>query len=153
MRALLWLCSFGWRRLRQPVWWRTRHLRAQFWHLFAWSAWAQPDIVVASTTVEGAGLASVQLVGVGPTSHCFWRARQEKALLWPLFATSSGAQPATVVSGPTGRGRCFGLYSFRGRELSQRLCWRIRQLWALLWLLFVWSACCPASHCGGGHYR
>jgi hypothetical protein len=49
---------------------RARHLRAQFWLLFSCSAWAQSSTVMASTTGEGAGLASVPLIGVVPASHC-----------------------------------------------------------------------------------
>jgi hypothetical protein len=45
-------------------------LMALLWPLFAWSPWAEPFTVVADTTVEGASLAFVRLVGVGPGSHC-----------------------------------------------------------------------------------
>jgi hypothetical protein len=80
--------------------------------------------VVAGTTGEGAALASVRFVGVGSASHCgdgyerrgrcsglcslgrrgpiqplCLRARQLRALLWPLFHRSAWAQPATVVAG------------------------------------------------------
>jgi hypothetical protein len=34
-------------------------VRALLWPLLPWSAWAQPATVVAGTTDEGAGLASV----------------------------------------------------------------------------------------------
>jgi hypothetical protein len=34
------------------------------------SAWAQPATVLATTIVEGTGLASVRLFGVGSDSHC-----------------------------------------------------------------------------------
>jgi hypothetical protein len=44
---------------------RSRQVRALRWPLFAWSAWAQPEIVVACTKVEGADLASVCSIGVG----------------------------------------------------------------------------------------
>jgi sugar phosphate permease len=40
-------------------------MRALLWFLFVSSAWAQAATVVAVTTVEGAGLASVLLAGVG----------------------------------------------------------------------------------------
>jgi hypothetical protein len=44
-------------------------VRPLFWPLFARSAWAQPDTVVAGTTVEGTTLAYVLFVGVGTASH------------------------------------------------------------------------------------
>jgi hypothetical protein len=55
---------------RQTLCWRARQVRALLWPLFVLSAWAQPATVVADTTGEGAVLASVRLVGVGPASHC-----------------------------------------------------------------------------------
>jgi hypothetical protein len=64
------LCSLGRRGLSQPLWWRARHVRALICPLFARSALAQPDTVVAGTTGEGAALATVRLVGVGSASHC-----------------------------------------------------------------------------------
>jgi hypothetical protein len=45
-------------------------VRALLWPLFSRIAWAKPVTVVAGTTVEGAALASVPLVGVGPASDC-----------------------------------------------------------------------------------
>jgi hypothetical protein len=42
----------------------------QFWVLFDLSAWGQPTPVVADTTVDGAALPSVRLVGVGSARHC-----------------------------------------------------------------------------------
>jgi hypothetical protein len=53
-------------------------MRAMLWPLYAWSACAQPDTVLAGTTFEGAAMASVRL--------------------------SSSAQPASVVAGTTGEG-------------------------------------------------
>jgi hypothetical protein len=69
MRELLWLCPLGRRGLSQPLMWRAQ-LRAVIWPLSSRSAWAQPATVVAGTTVEGAALASVRLVGVVSTCHC-----------------------------------------------------------------------------------
>jgi hypothetical protein len=144
---------------------------------------------VAGLTVECAPLAAVLSVGGGSASHwcgsddrrgrCFclcsvgrrglsqpplWRERQERALLWPLFAWWARAQPATVVVGTTGEGaslasvpsvglgsashcggghdscwRCSGHCSLGRRRLSQPLVWRGRQLSALLWPLFARS--------------
>jgi hypothetical protein len=54
----------------QPLWWQARQARALFWPLFARTAWSHPATVVADTTGEGAALASVRFVGVGPGSHC-----------------------------------------------------------------------------------
>jgi hypothetical protein len=81
--------------------------------LFASSAWAQSATVVVGTTVEDAVLASVRLtawaqpanvVSVttfedallplfdcrrGPNQPLWWRARNVRALLMPLFARSA----------------------------------------------------------------
>jgi hypothetical protein len=64
------LCSIGRRGLSQPLWWRTRQVRALLWPLFARSAWSQLATVVSDTKGEDAALASVRLSGVGSTSHC-----------------------------------------------------------------------------------
>jgi hypothetical protein len=102
--------------------------------------------VVADTTGEGAALASVRLVGVGPASHCggghnrrgrcsglcslrkhgfkqapWWRARQVRALLWPLFPRSAWAQPSTVVAVTTGEGAA--LASVRSVGVSSASHW------------------------------
>jgi hypothetical protein len=45
-------------------------VRALLWPLFALSAWAHTDTVVAGKSGEGTSLASVSLAGVGPASHC-----------------------------------------------------------------------------------
>ena len=42
---------------------------ALLWPVISWSAWSQPDTLEADTTVECAALASVRLVGLGPSSH------------------------------------------------------------------------------------
>jgi hypothetical protein len=44
-------------------------VRLLLWHLFGWSAWAQTATGVAVTTVEGAALASVRLLGMVSDSH------------------------------------------------------------------------------------
>jgi hypothetical protein len=179
------LSSFGRRGIIQPLRWRERQVRGLFLPLFAWSAWAQPATVVAGTSGEGASLATVRSIGVGSASHCggghdrrehcsglysFHRRRLLRALLWPLFALSWWAQPATVMEGTTGegagldtvrsvvvdsashcgggnyrRGRCSGLCSLGRRGHSQLLRWRARQLRELLWLLIAWSAGAQAA--------
>ena len=48
---------------------RVSLVRALLLPLFARSARAQPAIMVADTTGEGAALASVRFVGVFPASH------------------------------------------------------------------------------------
>jgi hypothetical protein len=58
------------------------------------------------------GLCSIDLRGL--SQPLFWRARQVRALLWPLFARSAWAQPSPVLAS--------------------------RQVWALLWPLFARSA-------------
>jgi hypothetical protein len=63
------LCSLGRHGLSQPLWRHGRHVRTLLWPLFAWSAWAQPDTVVAGTAIKGADLASVRLFGMGSASH------------------------------------------------------------------------------------
>jgi hypothetical protein len=70
--------------------------------------------VVAGTTVEGASLGSVRLFCVGSASH-------------------SGG-------GHDWLGHCSGLFSLVRRGLSQPLCWRTRQVRALLWPLLAWWA-------------
>jgi hypothetical protein len=72
---------------------------------------ATVDVV---TTGEGAILASVPSVGVGTANHC--------------------------VGGNDRLKRCSGLCSLGRRGLSQLLCWRARQLRALLSPLFARSA-------------
>ena len=49
--------------------WPARHVRALLWRLFAWSAWAQPAAVLASTTGEGVGMPSVRLFGLASAIH------------------------------------------------------------------------------------
>jgi hypothetical protein len=132
---------------------------------FAWSAWTQPPTVLADTTGEGAALASCSLGRCGHSQPLGWRARQFRALIWPVFDRSAWAQPATVVSitkfeggplasvpsvgvgsgkhcggGHDGRGRCSGLCSLHRRGLRQPLWWWARHVRALLWPLFVRSA-------------
>jgi hypothetical protein len=134
-------------------------VRAMLWPLLSQSAWAQPATRVAGTTVEGAALASVLLVGVGSASHkvggqdrlrhcsglCSlgrlghnqplgWHRRKVRALLWSLFAWSGG--------------------------IIEPLSWRARQMRGLDWLLFAQVAWAHQitlasvrrglSHCGGG---
>jgi hypothetical protein len=45
-------------------------VKVLLWPLSARSAWDQTTTVVAGTTVEGAVLASVRLVGAWSDSHC-----------------------------------------------------------------------------------
>jgi hypothetical protein len=117
------LCSLGRRGLSQPLWWRIRQVRELLWPQFAWSACAQLETVVAGTKCEGAALASVRLFGIDSASHCsgghdrcgrcsglcslvrrglsqplWWRSQQVRALLWPVFARSAWAQPASVLA-------------------------------------------------------
>jgi hypothetical protein len=68
-----------------------------------WSAWAQPTTAVAGTTGKGAALASsLDLRGI--SKPLWWRARQVRTLLWPLFDRSAWAQPPTVEAGTTVEG-------------------------------------------------
>ena len=110
-------------------------MRALLCHPFALSAWSQPATVVAGTSGEGDAMASVRWFGVGSASHCvggyevesgalasvrlvgigsasqFWRIRQLRVPLWPLFHRSVLDQPASVLAGTTGEG--VALASFR----------------------------------------
>jgi hypothetical protein len=70
LTALMWTLFARQRGLSQPLWWRTRQVRLLLWPLFGGSSWTQPATVEAYTTVEGAALASVRLVGVGQVSQC-----------------------------------------------------------------------------------
>jgi hypothetical protein len=128
-RALLWTLIDRSARAQPALWCRARQLRALLWPLFSRSEWAHPATAVAGTTCHFAALSSVRLYGVGPASHygggndgrgrcsglcllgwrvlsqpLWWRKRQVKALLWPLFAWSAWAQPATLVAVTTGEG-------------------------------------------------
>jgi hypothetical protein len=118
--GLLSLCR---RRISQALWFWTRHLVALLWPLYARSAWAQAATALVGTTAEGTDLDSVHLVMVGSATHCGGghdclgycsdlfslgrrghrqklrcRARQMRALLWPLFARSAWTQKLTVVA-------------------------------------------------------
>jgi hypothetical protein len=80
--------------------------------------------MVACTTSEGGALSS--LFGRrGLSQPLWWRAREMRALLWPLFDRSAWDLPVTVVAGTR----------IDGAELDS-----VR-------LVSVGSA----SHCGGGH--
>jgi hypothetical protein len=114
-------------------------VRAPLWPLFHRSAGAQTGSVLAGTTGEGAALTSVRSVGVGSASPCGGG------------ATGEGASLASVhsVGGGSGRhcggvydwcGRCSGLFWIVRRGLSLPLWWRARQVMALMWPLFFWSA-------------
>jgi hypothetical protein len=60
--------------------------------------------VVAGRKVEGSVLASVPSFGVGSLQALWWRARQVRAMLWPLLARSACAQPTSVLAGTKGVG-------------------------------------------------
>jgi hypothetical protein len=131
----------------QPVTvWRARQVREHFWPLFSWSAWVQPASEVAGLTGVCAALASVRSVGINTTTHCvvgqvwlgrfyglcslglralrqplWWRARQVRTLLWPLFSRSAWEQPATVVAGTSGESAAVASFSIGRRGLSRSL--------------------------------
>ena len=63
------LCSLGRRGLNQPLCWRARNLKAQFYPLFDQLVYALAATVVAGDTYEGASLVSVRSAGVGSVSH------------------------------------------------------------------------------------
>jgi hypothetical protein len=66
-----------------------------------WSTWAQPTTVVTGTTGEGAALAYARSVGVGSAFHC--------------------------GGGHNRRPLCSGLCSLRRHGLSKQLSWGTRQ--------------------------
>ena len=90
----------------QPLWWRARQLRALLWPLFALSAWDQPATVVADMTIEGTTLTSNSSFG----NHC--------------------------CGGHVSCGGRLGLSSIGRSGHTQPLCWRARQVMALLYPLF-----------------
>jgi hypothetical protein len=59
----------------------------------------------------------------GLSQPLLWRKRQIIAVLWPLFACSAWAQPATVEAGTTDEGAALDC-SFVRRGLSHLLWWR-----------------------------
>ena len=61
------------------------------WSLIARSAWAEPATVVASTTVDGAALASVSSVGVGSASHLVVGMTVESAALASVLSVGVGS--------------------------------------------------------------
>jgi small ligand-binding sensory domain FIST len=71
-------------------------VRSQLCRLFAWSAWAKPDTMVVGTTVEGAGLASVRLYGVGSVNVVADTTRKGAGLASVRLA---GVGSVTVVAG------------------------------------------------------
>jgi hypothetical protein len=167
-------------------------MRAPSWPLLHLSEWALTASVLAGTTGEVAAWASVRSIGVDSASPCgggttgddvslvsissvgsdrqWWRARQVRALFWPLFDRSSWAQPDTLMEGTTGvgaalasfrsfgvgsdnhcggghysSGRCSGLRTFVRRGLSQPLGRLDRQVRSLLRPLFAWLAWTQAA--------
>ena len=144
--------SLGRRELSQPERWLARQVMARLFPLFDRSAWAQPAIILADTSDEGAAVASVRLVDVGSASHyggdregsgrfsglCYlgrrvlnhplcWLTAQLTALLWPLLSRSDKAKPATAVAGATDESAALA---------------SVRSVGVL-----------PASHCGVGQVR
>jgi hypothetical protein len=89
-------------------------VRARLWPDFAREAWAQLATVMADTTGVGAAIASVVSDGVGSASH--------------------------RGGGHDRWGRCSVLCSLGWCWHSQPLGRRGRNLRALLWPLFTWSA-------------
>jgi hypothetical protein len=93
------LCSLSRRGIRQPLWWRERHLRAQLWPLFARAARAQPAYVLADTKGEGAPLAYVLSLGVGSCSPCGVGTTDEVVAWASVFSART-----PLVAGRTGEG-------------------------------------------------
>jgi hypothetical protein len=171
------LCSLGRRGFSQPLLLRTRKLRALFWPLFAWSSWAQPATVEAGAKSEIVALASIRSICVVSTSHCcgrhdrrgrcfglcslgrrgliqplWWRIRQVKALLWPLFDSSAWAQEATVVAGTTGEGAALASVLSVGISSGSHFCGGTTGEGAVL--ASVRSEGIVSSiHCGDGYDR
>jgi hypothetical protein len=119
------LCSLGRRGHSQPMSRRAREVRALPWPLISRSSWAQPATVVADTRVSGRCSGLSLLFRRGLSQTLWWRLRDLRPLVWPLFARSAWAQPVTVVASTTGVGA--QLASVRSVGVGS------------------------ASHCGGGH--
>jgi hypothetical protein len=94
--------------------------------------------VVPGTKCEGAALLSFCWRGISQPLWC--RAPQVRALLWPLFALTAWAQPATTVAGTSGENAALASVSLIGLGMSQPTWWLERKRRALLWPLFAWSA-------------
>ena len=94
--------SLSRQELSQPLWYRSRQVRALLWSLFPRSTWAQPATELAVTTGEDDALSSDLLVGVGPASQ--------------------------YVGVHEMLGWCSGFCLFGRRGLSQPLCLRARQV-------------------------
>jgi hypothetical protein len=158
------LCLLGRRGFSQPLWWRAWQLRTLPWPLFARSAWDHPATVVDGHDIWGRRYCICSLDRSGLSQPLWWRARpvrallwpsfarsawaqpatavrtrQVRALLWPLFARSSWAQATTAVAGTTGKGAALVYWIIR-RGLSQPLWWRAQLIRALLWPLIALSA-------------
>jgi hypothetical protein len=138
-------------------------LRALLWLLFPRTAWAQPT-TGGGNHMLGRCTGLCSLGRRWPSQSMWWRARQVRALLWPLFVRLGRSQPATVVAGTTGEGaalafvrsvvvgsathcgggnhmigRCTGLCSLGRIWPSQPMWWRARKVRALLWPLLTRS--------------
>jgi hypothetical protein len=80
-------------------------VRALFWPPFSRSAWAHPATVVAGTTGEGVGLASVRLAGVGSVTGGE-PIGKGVGLVSPLFLSLAWAQLLWLRADM--QGRCSG---------------------------------------------
>jgi hypothetical protein len=127
-------------------------VRALLLPLFARSAWAQAERVVAYTKGEGVALTYVRSVAVGSTSHCVGGHDNEGAAL--ATVRSIGVGPAGHCGGVHDRrGRFSGLCSLDRRGRIQALWWRALQLSALLWPLFARSAWAQPANVVAGTTR
>jgi hypothetical protein len=154
-----------------------RHISALFQHLLTRTALAQTSTVEAYTTGEGAALASVHLVSVGPASDCgsrhdrrgrysclctlvrlvlraplCWRARNLKALPRTLFARSLCAQPTIVKAGTTGEGAALPLFALSAWAQPATVSADTSGKGASMASVLLVDVG-PASHCGCGHDR
>ena len=125
-------------------------MRAQPWPLFSWWVWAQSAAVVTGTTVEGAALASVILVGVGSDNHCVGGSREVGVLFWTLFVWSAWAQPSSVVVDTTDEGAAPASVRMVGKDHPDTVVAVTKVEGASLASVRLVGKC-SVSHCGGGH--
>jgi hypothetical protein len=138
MRALLCPLILG-RRLRYPMCWRERQVRAMIWPLFARSLWSQTATVLADTIGVGAALAPARSVGVGSDSHCVGGHYSEGDAVTSVRSIGAGTA-SNCGDGHDWCWRCSGLCSLGLRGLSHPQWWRPRQVGAPPWPLFTRSA-------------
>jgi hypothetical protein len=137
-------------------------VRALLWPLFARSAWAEAETVVAGTMFSALLWRLFDFFSVSSTSHSrlghcpglrslgrillsqplWWRARKVTVLLWPMFASSAWSQQGIVVASVARSAWAQTATVVAGTRCQWAALASVR-------LVGVGSA----SHCGDGYYR